>query len=107
MKKFFFLSLLLSLFSMAFDRAAALPLMGKHFDAKYPTFPYGSTDPYGYAYCVVSTNLYYTPQKPYVRTFLPTTEKTARKPTLKKSSRPSPNLMPSRKSRNLQNPSQK
>ncbi|KIE58828.1 hypothetical protein A946_05315 [Methylacidiphilum kamchatkense Kam1] len=77
------------------DKLIALPLMGKHFDAKYPTFPYGPTDPYGYSYCVVATNLYYTPHKPYVRVFLPTPEKNTSVKNLKRSSknlsRPSPN----------------
>ncbi|CAI9084991.1 hypothetical protein A7K93_10005 [Candidatus Methylacidiphilum fumarolicum] len=77
------------------EKLIALPLMGKHFDAKYPTFPYGPTDPYGYSYCVVATNLYYTAQKPYVRIFLPTSEKNTPVRNLKRSSknlsRPSPN----------------
>ncbi|QSR88385.1 hypothetical protein IT6_08380 [Methylacidiphilum caldifontis] len=75
-------------FVVALGRAFALPLMGKHFDAKYPSFPYGSTDPYGYAYCVVATNLYYTPEKPYVRSFLPVAESPTKRFSQKKTSSP-------------------
>ncbi|TFE68790.1 hypothetical protein A7Q09_00710 [Methylacidiphilum sp. Yel] len=88
MKKFFLLLVAgLCLRLCVVEKLIALPLMGKHFDAKYPTFPYGPSDPYGYSYCVVATNLYYTAQKPYVRVFLPTPEKNPPVRNLKRSSK--------------------